>query len=184
MLCQLLLDLCKIWDSIGVVNINIKRLHPKAKIPTRTNKGDAGYDLYALEATTIKPFERKLIKTGIAMAIPEGYYGRIAPRSGLALKKGIDVFGGTIDEIYRGDIGVILYNSDGLGFLNSIVSALQGVKDVFSSLFGWPGEFKIEEGDKVAQIVFHKYYEAEFTEVEELDSTARNDNGFGSSGMK
>ena len=80
-------------------------------MPTRANKTDAGYDLYALEDLEIGPVNQKLVKTGISMAIPKGYVGLIWPRSGLAYKHGLDVFAGVIDSGYRGDIGVILYNS-------------------------------------------------------------------------
>ena len=79
-------------------------------IPARANKTDAGYDLWSVESYTLKPLERKLFKTGISVEIPEGHYGRIAPRSGLAYKHGLDVLAGVIDSSYRGEIGVILIN--------------------------------------------------------------------------
>ena len=89
----------------------VKKLDPDAIIPTKANSSDAGYDLYALNGTIIEKNTHRLIKTGISMAIPEGHVGLIWPRSGLAYKHGLDVFAGVIDSGYRGDIGVILFNS-------------------------------------------------------------------------
>lgn len=80
-----------------MIDIHIKKLTTNAIIPSQKYKWDAGFDLYAVDRVIINPFERKLVRTGIAMSIPEGYYGRIAPRSGLALKNGIDVMAGVID---------------------------------------------------------------------------------------
>ncbi len=88
-----------------------KKLSEHAICPTRAEDGAAGYDLYAAEDTVIYPLERKLVKTDIAVHIPERFYGRVAPRSGLAFKHGIDVMAGVIDSSYRSGVGVILYNS-------------------------------------------------------------------------
>jgi dUTP pyrophosphatase len=93
------------------------------------------------------------------MSIPPGYYGRIAPRSGLALKYGIDVLAGVVDAGYRGEICVILYNTD---------------KDNL---------FHIKTGDRIAQIIIEKYYPMDFVEVEKLDESIRGNSGFGSSGV-
>ena len=90
--------------------MKIKLLSDKAIVPSRGSKYAAGYDLYSVESYELKVGERKAFKTDVSMAIPHGYYGRIAPRSGLALKKGIDVLGGVIDEDYRGELLVILVN--------------------------------------------------------------------------
>ena len=92
------------------MEIFFKKLHPNAKPPSSAHTWDAGYDLYACEPTSVAPMERKVISIGISIEIPIGYYGRIAPRSGLAAKKGVDVLGGVIDGQYRDEIRVILIN--------------------------------------------------------------------------
>jgi dUTP pyrophosphatase len=140
------------------LRINVKKLSETAKIPTQGSSLAAGYDLYAAHDEVVMPNERKLIKTNISVAIPEGYYGRIAPRSGLAFKNGIDVLAGVIDSDYRGDIGVILYNTD---------------KN---------NTFYIKTGDRIAQIIIEDYYVANWETVNELDSTNREAKGFGSTG--
>lgn len=140
--------------------MKIKRLNSNALIPKKGSEFAAGYDLYASEAGTIKPRERRLIKTGIVLEIPEGYYGRIAPRSGLAFKSGIDVMAGVIDSDYRGEIGVILYNSDSLN------------------------DFIFGVGDKIAQIIFEKYHDFDIIESKELNDTDRGSGGFGSTGIQ
>ena len=137
------------------MNIRIKRLSNKATIPLRAHKGDCGLDLFSAEEKTIFPNERVLIKTDIAMQIPAGYYGRICDRSGLALKNGITIFGGQIDEIFTGNVGVILFNSD-------------------------VNLFQVAVGDKIAQMVIEKYYDFPIVEVNALDETERSDRGFGS----
>ena len=136
----------------------VKKLDPGAIIPTKANRSDAGYDLYALNGAIIDKHTHKLIKTGISMAIPEGHVGLIWPRSGMAYKYGLDVFAGVIDSGYRGDIGVILYNSQ----YNS---------------------YEINKGDRIAQILIQKVEDFDLVEVEDLDSTERNSGGFGSSGV-
>jgi dUTP pyrophosphatase len=135
----------------------VKKLDPKAIIPTKANNTDAGYDLHALNVTIINNHSHKLIKTGISMAIPEGYVGLIWPRSGLAYKYGLDVFAGVIDSGYRGDIGIILFNSQ-------------------------YGSYHIEAGDRIAQILIQKIEDFELLEVDDLDKTERDKGGFGSSG--
>ncbi len=164
------------------MQINFKKLSNLATVPTK-NSGDAGYDLYSTEDYILKPLERKLFKTNIAIAIPEGYYGRIAPRSGLAYKYGIDVMAGVIDSTYLGDVGIILIN------LSTPVYNLTPVRTDFSYDSGKRfivcesfGEYEIKKGDRIAQIIFEKYHEFEFTEVKELDETVRGQSGFGDSG--
>ena len=137
--------------------LNVKKLHESAVVPTKANSADAGYDLYALEGTIVDKHCHKLIKTGISMQIPDGYVGLIWPRSGLAYKHGIDVFAGVIDSTYRGDIGVILYNSQ------------------YSN-------YTIEKGDRIAQIIFQKIEDFDLHVVENLDDSTRGTGGFGSSG--
>ena len=141
------------------MNIQIKKLSDKAKIPTQGSKYAAGYDLYAAEEVLVNTMGRKLVKTNISISIPEGYYGRIAPRSGLAYKNGIDVLAGVIDSDYRGDIGVILLNTD-------------------HNL-----DFEVNVGNRIAQIIIEKCHSVNWETVETLDATVRSEGGFGSSGV-
>ena len=96
--------------------VSVKKLTETAQIPIKAHEDDAGFDLFADLDTVVFPNTRTLIKTGIAIAIPRGYYGRIAPRSGLAFKNGIDVLAGVIDAGYRNEVGVILINFDEKAF--------------------------------------------------------------------
>ena len=139
--------------------MKIKLIDNNSRIPTRGSKEAAGYDLYSCEDCLVYPSERKLIRSGIILEIPEGYYGRIAPRSGLALRYGIDTLAGVIDSDYRGEIGVLLHNTD-----NNI-------------------PFHIKVGDRIAQLIIEKYYNFEMEVVENLDSSERGSSGFGSTGV-
>ena len=139
--------------------IKFNKINSKAKIPSRANQSDAGADLFSLESHTIQPLERAIIPTGIRVEIPEGHYGRIAPRSGLAAKNGIDVLAGVVDSGYRGEIKVILYNTDK------------------------SNSFFIEPGERIAQLIIEKHYNYEFIEVvQELTDSSRGQGGFGSTG--
>ena len=141
-----------------ILQINVKKLSENATIPTQGTSFAAGYDLYAAEDAVVVCGTRKLIKTNISMEINPGYYGRIAPRSGLAYKNGIDVLAGVIDSDYRGDIGVILYNTD---------------KNI---------DFSVKKGDRIAQIIFEACYTVTLNNVDNLDNTLRQAGGFGSTG--
>jgi len=141
-----------------ILQINVKKLSENATIPTQGTNFAAGYDLYAAEDAVVVCGTRKLIKTNLSMEITPGYYGRIAPRSGLAYKNGIDVLAGVIDSDYRGDIGVILYNTD-------------------ANI-----DFNVKKGDRIAQIIFEACYIATLNNVENLDNTLRQAGGFGSTG--
>src|SRR4051812_29674750 len=88
-----------------------KKLDARAALPSRGSASAAGLDMYSIEEVAIEPGQRALVRTGLAVAIPEGHYGRIAPRSGLALRTGLDVLSGVIDSDYRGEIGCLLYNT-------------------------------------------------------------------------
>ena len=138
--------------------MNIKLSDPNSQIPTKATANSAGYDLYSCCNIIIYPLERMLVKTGISIEIPEGYYGRIAPRSGLALKNGIDVMAGVIDSDYRGEIGVILYNTDR----------------------NFP--LHVKTGDRIAQLIIEKYFNFEMVLVDSFTNSERGDKGFGSSG--
>lgn len=144
--------------------MNVKKLTDTATIPSKGSTGAAGYDLYAIESHTLAPGERKAFKTGISLAIPYGVYGRVAPRSGLAVKHGIDVLAGVIDSDYRGEILVALIN------LGSDPITLPIVKD--------------GKETAIAQIIFESYSNYQFKETENLDSTERGEGGFGSSDVK
>jgi dUTP pyrophosphatase len=141
----------------------IKKLSDQAKIPSKANYDDAGYDLYALEDGIIQPGQRVMIKTGISMAIPYGYYGRIAPRSGLAWKSGIDILAGVVDSGYRGPVNVIAINTT-------------------SGEQQKPFEYKA--GDAVAQIIIECCADLQVSVVNELDETNRGSGGFGSTGTR
>ncbi|EDS76548.1 deoxyuridine 5'-triphosphate nucleotidohydrolase [Clostridium botulinum C str. Eklund] len=138
----------------------VEKINDKAIIPFQAHEGDAGMDLFSVEEVTIKPMERKLIHTGIKMQLPKNTEAQIRPRSGLALKYGITVLNtpGTIDEGYRGEIGIILIN---LG----------------------SDEFKVEEGMKIAQMVIKPTLTLQIKEVVELTETTRGQDGFGSTGI-
>jgi len=140
------------------MNIEIKLLNDNAKIPSKSCQDDAGYDLYSSDDFFIKPMERCLVKTGICISMPSGYYGHISDRSGMALKKGAHCLGKIVDPSYRGEIGVIILNTD-----------------MYETI-------KIQKGDRIAQIIFKKYENVNFIESESLQQTERSDNGYGSSG--
>jgi len=140
------------------MDICIKLLSDLAKIPTQGTHFSAGYDLYAAEAAVVPRLGRKLIKTNISLAIPINYYGRIAPRSGLAYKNGIDVLAGVIDSDYRGDIGVILYNTDN------------------------NNDFSVNVGDKIAQIIIEPCAYSNFVISNELPTSKRGHGGYGHTG--
>ena len=136
---------------------DIKILNSEAYIPKPADERSAGYDLKSMEDMVIPPGMRRLFKTGIALSLPDGVYGRIAPRSGLARDHGIDVLAGVIDPNYTGEIGVILIN---LG----------------------TSDFVVAKGDRIAQIIFENYNKVSFSVVDKLAETERNQGGFGSTG--
>ncbi len=141
------------------MEIKILKLNQSAIIPGYAHSEDAGLDLFAIEETEILPGETQLINTGIAIALPLGTEAQIRPRSGLALKHSVTVLNspGTIDAGYRGEIGIILIN--------------HGKKS-----------FQIVPGMKIAQMVVASIIQAKITVVDKLDSTSRNNKGFGSTG--
>ena len=142
-----------------MLKVKIKR-NADAKTPTYAHKGDSGMDIYSSEEYLLKPMERKLISTGIKIAVPFGYEAQIRPKSGLAIEHGITHANciGTIDSSYRGEIKVPMIN-----------------------LSSTP--YKIEKGKKIGQIVFAKVEEAALEEVKDLGETTRNEGGFGSTGL-
>ena len=154
------------------MKIKYVKLTESAVEPFQAGKGDAGYDLYAVTTETVKPSERKLISIGIAIEIPEGYYGRIAPRSGLAIDKGIDVMAGVIDSSYRGEIKVLLVN------LNHPAPV-----DPFEGMFGSVYDFAINPGDRIAQLIIERCHKVEWVQEGSLSESDRGESGFGSSGV-
>lgn len=143
------------------ISVSIKRLDPSVELPHYAHPSDAGLDLRANEAFDLAPFERKLVPTGLAIALPDGYAGFVQPRSGLAIKKGLSVVNtpGLIDAHYRGELKIILINLD-------------------------PHEtIHIDRGDRIAQLVIQKVPTVDLIEVNELDETDRGSGGFGSSGV-
>ncbi len=138
--------------------LKVKKLRPDAVLPVRKRKGDAGLDLYAVEGVVLKPGEWVAIPTGIAVEIPEGHFGLIKDRSGLALKHALHCLAGVVDENYRGEIKVVMIN---LG----------------------KEEVKIEKGTRIAQLLIIPYLSVDIEEVEELSDTERGEKGFGSSGL-
>ncbi len=139
-------------------NIKVKRLHPTAKLPERGTNWSAGADISCLEAFTLKPGERKAVPTGLIVEIPPGWYGRVAPRSGLAGRQGIDTLGGVVDCDFRGEVLVLVINHG-----DSPVN------------FG--------AGERIAQLIIERAAICDFVWEEDLSETERGDGGFGSTGM-
>ncbi|CAG5113702.1 Oidioi.mRNA.OKI2018_I69.chr2.g7792.t1.cds [Oikopleura dioica] len=142
------------------IEMKFHKLSENATTPSRGSDYAAGLDLYSAEEKIVPAKGRALIKTDIQVALPDGCYGRIAPRSGLAYKKGIDVGAGVVDQDYRGNVGVILFN------------------------FG-EEEFKVEKGDRIAQFILERIWMPVLVESsEKLEETVRGEAGFGSTGVK
>jgi dUTP pyrophosphatase len=139
--------------------LKIKKLHPDAITPSYSHPGDAGLDIFSLDAVTIEPGGSQLVKTGISIELPPGTEGQVRPRSGLALKHQITLLNspGTIDEGYRGEVGVIVINHG---------------KETFA----------VTKGMKIAQLLVKPVIRVEVEEIEELSDTARGAGGFGSTG--
>jgi dUTP pyrophosphatase len=137
--------------------LKFKRLDERAILPTRGSASSAGLDLYSIEDVVIAPRSRTLARTGIAVAVPVGFYGRVAPRSGLAVKNGLDVLAGVIDSDYRGEVCCALLNT---------------------------GEATIElpAGSRLCQLIIEQIITPVPEWAEELDETARGAAGFGSTG--
>lgn len=159
-------------DTIKNMTVKFVKLSRNTIVPSNQKTGDAGYDLYATEHVKIKPMTRALVSTGLGIEIPEGYYGRIAPRSGLAVKNGIDVLAGVVDSSYRGEVKVVLIN---------LTFDLSGFSPL-NQIAGSANDFIIKPGDRIAQIIFEKYHTVEWQEVESLSSSDRT-GGFGSTGV-
>ncbi len=142
-----------------MVKVKVKKLRVDAIVPKYAHPGDAGMDLFSVENIVVPRGERRLIKTGISMELPEGYFASIRGKSGLAYKKGILILAGVIEYTYRGEYGVVVVNT--------------GDED-----------FIVEKDDKVAQVLIQPIATVELEEAEELSDTARGEGGFGSTDKK
>lgn len=141
------------------MQLQVQRVHPDAVVPAYAHPGDAGLDLTSVEAVRLPAGGRAAVRTGLAIAVPDGWVGLVHPRSGLARRHGVTVANapGTIDAGYRGEVLVLLVNL--------------GTDDV-----------ELAAGERVAQLVLQEVARAEVVEVEQLDDTARGSGGFGSTG--
>ena len=142
------------------VEVSIVRLDPGLPLPAYAHPGDAGADLYAREDVTLAAGERRLVPTGIALALPEGYVALVHPRSGLAHRTGLSIVNapGTIDAGYRGEVQVCLVNLDPAA------------------------PIELKRGDRIAQLVVQRFETAGFVEVEALPGSSRGTGGYGSTG--
>ena len=143
------------------MELDVKLLHPDAQPPARTRRGDAGYDLRSVEAFTLAPGERRVVPTGVAIALPDGVAGLVVPRSGLAARHGISVVNGPglVDPNYRGELRVVLVN---LG----------------------DEPFRADAGDRIAQLLLVPFVAPALRVVDELPPSERGADGFGSSGVR
>ncbi len=148
--------------ELRVTRLRVQRLCDEAVLPTKAHRGDAGLDLSACETVTIGAGERATVGTGLAVAIPEDHAGLVVPRSGLAMRHGLSIVNapGVIDTGYRGEVRVILLNTDR------------------------EHAFTVEPGMRIAQLLVVPARAVELVEVSELTETARGDGGFGSSGLR
>lgn len=144
-------------DIVPMHIVKTTLIDPNAKLPTKSNFDDAGFDLYSVLNTIIPPKQRKTVRTGIAIQMPEHFAGLIWPRSGLSVKQGIDVLAGVVDSGYRGEIMVCLYNTS-------------------------EDNVSINTGDRIAQIIFQEVPRVIMEVHDSLGSSQRGDNGFGSTG--
>lgn len=145
------------YPVISNPNLAVKRLHKDAQLPTRATDGSAGYDIFCIERVDIPPGRQAVLPTGIAVAIPHGWYGRVAPRSGLATRYEVNVHAGVIDADYRGEIKVALINHG-----NKLL--------------------ELRAGDRIAQLIVERCAMGHAYEVEELPETVRGTGGLGSTG--
>jgi dUTP pyrophosphatase len=143
--------------SVATGELQFKKLDQRATLPVRGSVASAGLDLFCIEDIRLEPRSRILARTGLAVAIPMGYYGRVAPRSGLAVKNGIDVLAGVIDADYRGELCCALLNTG-----DEAVS--------------------LSQGSRICQLIIERIITPEPVWVEELENTSRGDGGFGSTG--
>lgn len=140
------------------MSLKVKKTSPDAQLPTRGSDGAAGYDLQSIESCVILPGKRAVVATGLSFELPSGVYGRIAPRSGLAVKHGIQVGAGVVDADYRGEVKVVLFNHDN-------------------------NPYVIKPGYRIAQLILERCETPEVEEIFDSSDTARGQGGFGSTGQ-
>lgn len=138
--------------------VRVKRLHPEAALPAKAHASDACWDLHAAESATLAPGATGAVGTGLVLEVPEGWGAFVEPRSGLALRHGIDTFGGVIDAGYRGEVRVILHNAGAAPFV-------------------------VRAGDRIAQLALRAIPRVHFVEVADVASSERGEGGFGSTGV-
>jgi dUTP pyrophosphatase len=166
------------------MNVKIKRLNENAVIPKYAHATDAGFDLVATGDVIIEPGETKIVPTGLAFAIPEGYEMQIRPRSGITLNTKLRVQLGTVDSGYSGEVGVIIDNVAGIeGGETPRVRNLQGKTEYLDGTHYYKYSYIIRKGDRIAQAVINRIEKASFITVGELDKTERGEGGYGSSGV-
>ena len=163
--CKIICENCEKFPSKLFIQshpsfgfLYVKKLRNNATVPKRGSEEAAGYDIASAEDTVVPAKGKAVIKTGISIAIPEGCYGRIAPRSGLTVKKFIDVGAGVIDADYRGEVGVVLFNHS-------------------------EEDFEVKPGDRIAQLILEKIATPQVKEATDLPCTERGSEGFGSTGI-
>jgi dUTP pyrophosphatase len=137
-------------------SFRVLKIHPDAQLPLRAKSDDAGYDIFAIEDAVVPHGGQLMVPTGLKMAFPKGTYGRIAPRSGLALKQHIHIMAGVVDRGYRGEVKIIVRNMSGYD--------------------AW----HISKGDAIAQMILERIETPPVQEVQSLDETDRAEGGFGS----
>ena len=140
------------------MSLKVKKLSADAQLPTRGSDGAAGYDLQSIESCVVLPGKRAVVATGLSLELPHGVYGRIAPRSGLAVKHGIQVGAGVVDSDYRGEVKVVLFNHDSNPYL-------------------------IKSGYRIAQLILERCETPEVEEIFDSSDTVRGQGGFGSTGQ-
>ena len=144
-------------EPVETNSLKVCKLKPDAILPKISSDGAVGYDLYSFSDVTVYAYKRTLVDTGISMSLPYGTYGRVAPRSGLSVKNGINVGAGVIDPDYTGEVKVLLFNHS-------------------------DENFEIKKGDRIAQLIIEKCDTPLVEEVDMLDTTERGEGGFGSTG--
>jgi len=146
-------------QQVNDMKIKIKRIDKEIELPRYSRKGDAALDIRSAEDCTIKPLERKIVKSGVALELPEGYAGLVWDRGGIAAKHGIHTMAGVLDSNYRGELMIVLKNLS-------------------------EKDFEIKKGDRIAQLLIQPVIKADVEEVDELSESNRGDKGFSSSGIK
>lgn len=161
-----------------MIQLGIKQLSEHATMPTKAHLTDSGFDLYAAEDVIIGPGETKVIKTDIALVLPEGYEAQVRPRSGITSKTKLRVQIGTIDNAYRGPVGIIVDNVATVGNEDSGVNYIDGSPEQYIST-----TYHIFKGEKLAQLVVQHLPKVQTYNADDLGVTERGTKGFGSSGV-